>query len=54
MPLTAQLHSGSQKTSVKDIMDLVHKYTLSVITNVMSGNEKSLQETKGFFHCEIT
>ena len=35
-------------------MDLVHKYTLSVIINVMSGNEKSLKETKGFFHCEIT
>lgn len=30
-------------------MDLVHKYTVSITTNVMSGNKKSLQETKGFF-----
>jgi len=35
-------------------MDLDHKYAVSKTTNVMSGNEKSLQETKGFFHCEIT
>ena len=54
MPWYAQLHSGSQKTSVKNIMDLDHKYAVSKTTNVMSGNEKSLQETKGFFHCEIT